>query len=435
MTVPTSCDVVVAGGGVGGLTVATYLARLGYDVVLFEKHKHPRYQVGESTIPHVWRYLDQIGASDRIAREGFIQKAGGTTIWGGVIRQLAFKDFGFTRPALHIERDRFDFLLLEHARENGVRAFEEVAVLQADLDAGDRPRVLYRRAGDRATNWVECRYFVDASGQSALLGRQMGLRFVDEAFRFMSVWGFFDNAKYVTMGGGIRPFADLRTVPPTTFVTSLDGDQWGWAWHIPVRHATSVGLVLPRETMTHVRESNQALEALLVDQCRRTPVLGQLLEDARLIPGTFRVIRNYSYLSTQIAGPGFFLVGDAAAFVDPIFALGAVVSMYSACAAGEMLHRCLRQPAARERFQAIYTRQILQRVELARALALPCYQPTTPASDLARAALRLTSERERDLLNAATSLTRRNNNFLDMARDLGDLVGPSEKYAVLERIG
>ena len=118
-TVPESCDVVVIGGGPAGSLAATYLAGNGYSVALFERQKHPRYQVGESLLPDVWKYCDAAGATDAIAAEGFLRKAGGSVDWNGEMRRLSFGDFGYTRPALHVERDRFDQILFERARASG----------------------------------------------------------------------------------------------------------------------------------------------------------------------------------------------------------------------------------------------------------------------------------------------------------------------------
>jgi len=433
---PGSSDVVVVGGGIAGFATATQLARDGYDVVLFEKQKHPRYQVGESTIPHIWRHLERIGVSEKIAADGFIEKAGGTVVWDGVIRQMAFKDFAYDRPAMHIERERFDHILLQHAAESGARIFEETNVQRVELGAAGGPRIHFRPKGAAETRTIQCRWVVDASGQNALLGRQLGLREIDDAFRFMSVWGFFDNSKYVAPGGKIHPYSDLATVPPTTFISSLETvHEWGWLWHIPLRPGTSVGLVLPRESVTAIRDSDEELEAFFVRTCHETPLLDRLLSEATFMEGTFRVIRNYSYTSKDMAGPGFFIVGDAAAFVDPIFALGTVFAMYSGCLAGMLLDSCLRRPAETERFQEIYRSQVHQRVELARALALPAYQPSGFASDQARAALQFASAQEWGLINAATMLTQRNENFLEMARSVGGEVVPSDKFRVLEGLG
>ena len=39
---------------------------------------------------------------------------------------------------------------------------------------------------------------------------------------------------------------------------------------------------------------------------------------------------NYSYLSKQMSGPGFLMVGDAYAFIDPVFSSGVYLAMNSA---------------------------------------------------------------------------------------------------------
>ena len=119
MKIPTLCDVVVVGGGPAGSLLSTYLAQKGHNVVLFDKQKHPRYIVGESLIPDFWKFTDKAGVSEKIEQEGFIQKAGGMAYWKGTIRGHTFKDFGYTRAAMHVERDRFDHILLENAKEKG----------------------------------------------------------------------------------------------------------------------------------------------------------------------------------------------------------------------------------------------------------------------------------------------------------------------------
>jgi flavin-dependent dehydrogenase len=243
MDIPGHCDVVVIGGGLAGSMAGTFLSQKSYEVVLFERKKHPRYVVGESFTPHFWRFCDLTHVGEKIQAEGFVVKAGATGAWNGIIRQFAFKDFGFTRPALHVERDRFDYLLLEHARAQGVRVFEEVSALKADLDRSERVRVVYRVIGEQRAEEIACRWIVDASGQNAMIAKQLGSRVIDEGFRFMSVWGYFNDSKYIAADGKAYPFASVQTIPPTTFFSSIG--EWGWCWHIPLRERTSVGLVLP----------------------------------------------------------------------------------------------------------------------------------------------------------------------------------------------
>ncbi|HYN83355.1 MAG TPA: tryptophan 7-halogenase [Gemmatimonadaceae bacterium] len=76
--IPEKADVVVIGGGPAGSTAANLLAHRGCDVVLLDQARHPRLMVGESILPHIWKYLDQLGAAEDIENAGFIRKSGGT---------------------------------------------------------------------------------------------------------------------------------------------------------------------------------------------------------------------------------------------------------------------------------------------------------------------------------------------------------------------
>src|SRR6266567_141616 len=147
--IPAKADVVVIGGGPAGSTAANLLAQKGYEVVLLDRARHPRLTVGESVLPHVWKSVDAVGATQDIERAAFIHKSGGTTFWRGVIRQVALADFGFRRPSLHVERDEFDEILLRVAERRGVQAFEEVGVQKVHFENGSKA-VTYkdRRMGE-----------------------------------------------------------------------------------------------------------------------------------------------------------------------------------------------------------------------------------------------------------------------------------------------
>ena len=123
-SIPKTCDVAIIGGGPAGAMAACFLARMGYDVVILEKQQHPRPTVGENLIPHFWKYTDMVGLSEKIEKENFVRKVGGTVVWENTIRQIAFKDFGYPRPAFHVERDRFDHMIFEHAQECGAQTLK-----------------------------------------------------------------------------------------------------------------------------------------------------------------------------------------------------------------------------------------------------------------------------------------------------------------------
>lgn len=432
MNIPKKCDVAIIGGGPAGSMAATFLRQKGYGVVLFEKQKHPRYMVGESLIPQFWRYCDIGKVADKILADGFIQKQGGTVVWGGVIRQAAFKDFGYTRPALHVERDRFDHILLEHARSQGAQVFEQVSVVNANVNGGEQMSVTYRPAGEKTLSQISCRYIVDASGQNAVIARQLGIRVHDEAYPFMSVWGYFTGSKYVALDGKVYPFEKLRAVPPTTFITSTEG--WGWSWHIPMREITSVGLVVPLEQMKSVRAADEALEAYFLRQCSEIPYLNRLLEAAKYCEGSVRALRPYSYRPKQLCGPGFYLVGDAAAFIDPVLSEGCLLAMYSAYLAAWAIDRSFRNPRRAAENQAFFASQFAGRYHLGHALMLTGYGAADETREVAKSSIQLDSSREQELMYAALTMVGRSQNLLDLVKPEDRQRISRGKYRTLEAI-
>lgn len=434
--IPKQCDVVVIGGGPAGSLAATYLSQKGYDVVLLERQKHPRPHVGENIIPHFWKYCDLAEVSEKILAEGFVQKAGGMVAWNGTVRRMSFKDFGYSRPALHVERDRFDQILLENAGDRGVQVFEQVSVLGVDFgNEGETQSVIYRQGNDKTQGRISCRFVVDASGQNAVIARQLGIRVVDESFRFMSLWGYFKNSKYIGFDGQAYSHEKALDCPPMTFQSAIPNcGDWGWSWHIPLRETTSVGLILPIQIMKTAKPARESWESYFLRKCYEVPILNRLLEEAQFCPGSFAKIQDYSYRLTQVAGTGFFLIGDAAGFIDPIFSIGVPLGMYSAYIASWAIDRCLKNPGSLTQNQAFFTSQLRGRYELSRSLALPGCEAIDPTSDRAKTAIQFTKPSERELMGVVSTMTTRSENFRDL---IGTLPKPNvtvSKYKIIDEI-
>jgi flavin-dependent dehydrogenase len=437
MTIPSRTDVVVIGGGPAGSLAATVLAHKGHDVVLLDKQRHPRPQVGESLIPDFWKYADLMKVTDKLEAEGFVSKAGAIVAWEGQFRAHSFGDFGYTRPAMHVERERFDQILFEHAASQGVHTFEEVTVTGSEFsidDDGRESAVVTVRPSGRDSTFIECRYVIDASGQSAVLGRQLGVRHIDDAFRFLSIWGYWDDSRFLDLDGVAHNGEDLGDVKPVTFLTSLDvaGDS-GWSWHIRLRNETSVGIVLPLDLVKTARDSGESWAQYYERQCRGVPILSDLLTDATLKPDSVASIRDYSHQSTAVAGPGWLLVGDAGGFVDPIFSVGVVLALYGAAAGAWAVDRILNNPDQADRTRDMFSRQLNGRIEVARSLALPRYRGASEVTDLARTTLALERSAVKDIMYAVSEFTTRSDNWLAIVgEEAPDLT--SEQRRVIDDI-
>jgi clorobiocin biosynthesis protein Clo-hal len=161
---------------------------------------------------------------------------------------------------------------------------------------------------------------LDCSGQDSLLSRKFGLRSYDERMNNYALWGYWRGGKWNAEYLG---HPDLARI----FIATT---RRGWIWYIPVRRDTiSVGFVTHRQTLrTNRSNPNQ----LYFDELTACPEIRDLLEGAELVRLStdqrrdICVIRDWSYDSRRIAGPGWALVGDAAGFVDPILSSGVMLA-------------------------------------------------------------------------------------------------------------
>ncbi len=359
MAVPESeqTDVVVIGGGPGGSTAAALLARHGFDVVLLERERFPREHVGESLLPASMPVLEDLGVMQQVENAGFPRKYGATMLWGSDPQPWSwrFSETNRTYPhAYQVWRPTFDKILLDNARARGVRVREERSVTGPILD-GDRVTGVTYRTPDGSTASIHADWVIDASGQSATLGRAMNLRQWDDYFRNMAVYAYFEGSR--------------RLPHPNATNIFIESYQHGWTWNIPLAHDTaSVGIVVDSE-LGQRGISEYGVEDYYHAQIRSADRTSGLLSDARLISPP-RVVKDWSYTSTRMAGDGWILVGDAACFVDPLFSSGVHLAMMSAVMAAAYVHAVradpsMREPAARL-YQQLYRKEYDHFRELAR---------------------------------------------------------------------
>ena len=147
----------------------------------------------------------------------------------------------------------------------------------------------------------------------------------------------------------------------------------GWLWLIPISETVmSVGAVIPQAV--HRRESKATPEESLTHYLDRTPTAATLLAAARRVsPARFDA--DYSYLGTKVAGDRWVTVGDAAAFLDPIFSTGVLLAMQGGLDAAAAIDAGLREGDLSRRRFAAYERLVRARYHHFRRFAVGFYNP------------------------------------------------------------
>jgi FADH2 O2-dependent halogenase len=333
-------EVVIVGGGPAGSTAASYLTRGGMTVQVLEGEHFPREHVGESLVPATTPVLHDIGAMDKVEAAGFPKKLGAawTSAADPNIPHAGFTglthDFraaevlfserdqeGVDRDhTFHVDRGKFDKLLLDHSREQGADVREGTIVTGIDFSDSERVVVSHKpRDGDGEPAQTSCRMVIDASGRKTLLGHQLGFKEPDPVFDQYALHTWFEGLDRLALAPDDRQ-ADY------IFIHFLPLENT-WVWQIPITDTiTSVGVVTQR---ARFREAAKDRDQFFWDAIDSRPELGRALRAAEQVK-PFKAEGDYSYAMSQICGDRFVMIGDAARFVDPIFSSGVSVALNSA---------------------------------------------------------------------------------------------------------
>lgn len=324
------CDVLVVGGGPAGATISTLLAERGRDVVMMEKAHHPRFHIGESLLPANVALLDKLGVREQVERIGMPK-------WGVEFvspehehkSYIEFADaWDKSMPyAWQVRRSDFDEILFRNAAKKGARTLEGYRVREVAFD--DDGATVQIELDDGARQTWRTRFLIDASGRDTLLANQFKCKSKHPKHSSAAVYGHFRGAKRLEgkQEGNI----------------TIMWFEHGWFWFIPLADGTtSIGAVC---WPYYLKTRKKPMREFFHDTIAMCPELKARLEGAELVGNEVHATGNYAYTSTHCSGERYLMLGDAYAFIDPVFSSGVYLAMQSAFEGVGVVEATLDQPA------------------------------------------------------------------------------------------
>jgi flavin-dependent dehydrogenase len=335
-------DVLVIGGGPAGSTMASFLAKKGHSVTVLERERFPREHVGESMLPFCYRVFEELGILDEM-KSRFVRKPGvrfidvdGTTNTAWCFNRHITDE---SNLSFQVIRSEFDDVLLRHSESLGATVHEETRVVDVELGEGDDRSVVTATRADGSTVTFGARFVVDASGRDTFMSNRLGTKTAHKELERTAL--SCTNWK----GAVFKDTLEQGLIQ----IVYLGGEKQGWIWCIPLgTDRLSVGVVM---NTAYYRQQRARLKAAGVDDWRRAlyleeidtaPFTREILAGAEMV-GQLQVNGDYSYVCHQKWGDNFALVGDASAFIDPIFSTGVFMAMKSSSIVSNAVDARLRE--------------------------------------------------------------------------------------------
>lgn len=378
MTYPKQYDAIVIGGGPAGSTAGALLAEKGWNVLILEKDKFPRYHVGESLMPYCWFTFNRLGVLDKIKAMAWTEKHSVQFVGRNGKVSTPFYFFQhFEHPSSttwQVKRADFDKMLLDHAREKGATALEEVAVTDFLMDEKGAVTGVKASSSNGENLEFTSRVVLDGSGRDALFLRKTGSRKRDPKLNKIAIWTLFKGAK-----------RDPGLDEGSTTVAYLDGK--GWFWNIPMSDdIVSSGVVAERDYLFRdTRDPKEIFER----EIKNNPWIEEHLTPGEQF-GEYWVTGEYSYRGEHCAADGIVLIGDAFAFLDPVFSSGVFLALKSAEMAADAADVALQKkgPVSASDFED-YGERLCKSMETMRQVVYAFYDERFSFADLIKANMHL----------------------------------------------
>jgi len=331
-------DAVILGGGASGSAAALTLLQQGGSVAIVERSDFSEPRVGETIPPDTNLLLQELGVTDAFRAQGHLPCYGSSSLWGSA--RLGHNDFlvNVHGHGWHLNRARFDAMLLAQAEQAGAQVFQEDC-RTVNVD-GTQVTAVCLSSGDLTGD-----IYLDASGRNAVLTRSLGIG-KDFNDRQVVIWARFTLGNASAFGHS----------------TWLEAASNGW-WYGARLPGDEV--IIAFGTDPHVAKSLDVYDLKnWLFQLTETELLAPRLTQARLIPDSFRITASQSYCTRQVVGENWIAIGDAATAFDPLSSAGIYKALMTGQLAAQVIAGQMTRDAYQNRIREDYTAYLQMRTGL-----------------------------------------------------------------------
>jgi flavin-dependent dehydrogenase len=325
-------DVLIAGGGPAGTTLAAALAASGYAVVVIERSSYEGPRVGEHLPPNAQPLLEQLGVWERFRAGPHLPSLGVSAAWESEAfheQDYLFSPYG---QGWNLDRGTFDAMLADAATAAGADVL--TATHLASIERRERTWHARLAGGVCDGHAVTARFAVDATGRAAALARRLGSRRRTHDNLFgLCAW----------LPQRTREREDRRLV--------VEAAEIGWWYTTQLPGERRVAVLLTDRDL--VPTSATGARALWAHELARTRTIRTLVESEP--PASFCLRAANTYMLDRVTGDGWFALGDAASAFDPLSSMGILKALRHSAAAPGPLTRWL---AGEESALAVYAQEV-----------------------------------------------------------------------------
>lgn len=362
-------DLLILGGRIAGNLTAAYVARKHPDlhITIVGRTDTDLPVVGESLTEAPTLFLHECGLAPVLEEQHF-HKYGLTFYFKTRIDDPADPTYSIHEepaipplPANLINRVAFDAAVRANNLKQGVTLIEGIAV-EVSLQRGAHHVTI--ETADGQTQRITARWIVDATGRSRVLGKKLGLmekpRWQRSTFWFRLA--DFDESILFRLIDEMRrayPQMAAQVAYDSYYVTHHFMGRGNWIWLIPItdesgRKLISIGITYrPDVYPTTIR----TMEEFLDNVAREHPVVADFVRSGTVVD-TNKYINYMYYTSRHYSADGWFIIGDAANAVDPLYSTGILLQTTEIMQISEMIRRDLSgqlDTDTVEAFDGLYT--------------------------------------------------------------------------------